>query len=261
MDFDRNIMVVESDSGNVGVAEITGEPWAFWPTLGFSMVMWITSLFFIVPLTVIGIIVLKVKHPDIPMENFADILISNGLFLSVTTFFVAVVTIGLSILFAKIRKNISIKQYLAFNRVPVKEMAKWLGVLVLFVVCADSLTFFLGKDVASEWAFKVYDTAIITPLLWMSLIVVAPISEEIVIRGFMFEGFKSSRIGAVGAIILTSFVWACLHTQYDLYGICLIFSGGLLLGYARLKSGSIYVPLAMHALMNLIATVELVIQR
>ena len=78
--------------------------------------------------------------------------------------------------------------------------------------------------------------------------------------GFMFSGLKSSRIGPIGAIILTSLIWAGLHTQYDLYGMCQIFAGGLLLGYARLKSGSIFVPLAMHALMNLIATIEVVVQ-
>jgi len=36
-----------------------------------------------------------------------------------------------------------------------------------------------------------------------------------------------------------------------------IFAMGILLGLARLKSGSIYPPLVMHALSNLAAMVEL----
>jgi membrane protease YdiL (CAAX protease family) len=51
-------------------------------------------------------------------------------------------------------------------------------------------------------------------------------------------------------------VWSALHTQYDLYGIALIFLGGLLLGYARLRGGSAYVPIAMHVVQNLVATLE-----
>ena len=51
-------------------------------------------------------------------------------------------------------------------------------------------------------------------------------------------------------------VWAALHVQYDLFDISAIFVGGLLMGYARLRTDSIYPPLMMHALMNLIATIE-----
>jgi membrane protease YdiL (CAAX protease family) len=37
-----------------------------------------------------------------------------------------------------------------------------------------------------------------------------------------------------------------------------ILLGGLLLGYARWRSGSLYVPLAMHMTQNLLATLEVV---
>ena len=47
-----------------------------------------------------------------------------------------------------------------------------------------------------------------------------------------------------------------IHQQYDLYGVANVFAAGLLLGYARLRTNSIYSGLLMHALMNLIATIE-----
>ena len=50
-----------------------------------------------------------------------------------------------------------------------------------------------------------------------------------------------------------------LALQYDLYGVATIFVSGLLLGYARLKTGSLYPTLFLHGLMNLIATVEVVV--
>jgi membrane protease YdiL (CAAX protease family) len=57
-------------------------------------------------------------------------------------------------------------------------------------------------------------------------------------------------------LILCSLVWAVVHLQYDVYGIVTIFAGGILLGLAREKTGSITVPMAMHAVWSLVATLE-----
>jgi membrane protease YdiL (CAAX protease family) len=51
-------------------------------------------------------------------------------------------------------------------------------------------------------------------------------------------------------------IWAAVHHQYDLYGIATIFVIGLLLGTARMKTDSVYPGIVMHALMNLIATIQ-----
>jgi membrane protease YdiL (CAAX protease family) len=63
----------------------------------------------------------------------------------------------------------------------------------------------------------------------------------------------------VGAIIISALAWSVIHLQYDAYGLAGIFAGGLLLGFARFKSKSIYPPIVMHALSNIIATVEVII--
>jgi membrane protease YdiL (CAAX protease family) len=97
------------------------------------------------------------------------------------------------------------------------------------------------------------------PLLWFALMVMAPLSEEILFRGFVFKGLQNSRVGAIGAILIANIVWSAMHAQYDAYGIAQVFIAGLLLGAARLKTNSIYVPIAMHSFMNLIATVEIVL--
>ena len=50
-----------------------------------------------------------------------------------------------------------------------------------------------------------------------------------------------------------------MHLQYDAYGMATVFIGGLLVGSARLKSGSMLLCVVMHAMMNLVATLEMVI--
>jgi membrane protease YdiL (CAAX protease family) len=84
----------------------------------------------------------------------------------------------------------------------------------------------------------------------------APLAEETLFRGFMFEGLQRSRAGAWGAIIITSAVWTAIHMQYEIGGLAQIFVAGIVLGVARWRTRSLWAPICLHAFMNLVATVE-----
>ena len=75
-------------------------------------------------------------------------------------------------------------------------------------------------------------------------------------RGFLFQGLMCSRLGPTGAVLLTSLLWAVIHLQYGPVEITFIFLLGVVLGCIRLKTGSIWTPFLVHAVSNLIATVE-----
>jgi membrane protease YdiL (CAAX protease family) len=60
----------------------------------------------------------------------------------------------------------------------------------------------------------------------------------------------------VGAVIITSLIWSALHAQLDAFALAGTFVGGLLLGWAMLKTRSVYIPIIMHTTWNLIATIE-----
>jgi membrane protease YdiL (CAAX protease family) len=47
-----------------------------------------------------------------------------------------------------------------------------------------------------------------------------------------------------------------IHIQYDVYGIVEIFVLGLVLGAARVKTGSIILTMFLHFVCNLVATAE-----
>ncbi len=234
-------------------------PWGFWPTIGFSCVIVIVFLFVSVIFSVGIIVATKILNPQFDIMKFAQSLDSNGLFLALTTSVAAPLVIGLSVLFAKIRKNITIKEYLSLNRTGWRQFAKWSLILLLFTVCSDAITSALGKPIVSDFMVDAYKTAYFTPLLWLAFIIAAPLYEEILFRGFMFKGIENSRAGPIGAVIITSLAWSALHVQYDFLIIVSIFAGGLLLGLARLKTNSIYIPIAMHALQNLLATIVVII--
>ena len=90
-------------------------------------------------------------------------------------------------------------------------------------------------------------------LYWLTAVVTAPIAEEIVFRGFLFRGWSESRIGAVGALMLTSLIFASAHRQYNLFGMIEVFGLGLVLGLVRWRSGSTALAILMHAAWNLAA--------
>jgi membrane protease YdiL (CAAX protease family) len=234
-------------------------PWGLWPTLGLSLV--IAAAYTLVQVLLVTVVVIhKLRETrNFDVEEFGRNLANNGLFWSAAVCAGAPAIIVLSLLFARAARGITVREYLALHWRGWKVIGAWCLVLLLFAVIADSTAWLARGRLVQPMMEEVYRTAYFVPLLWFAFVVVAPVAEETFFRGFFFKGLAHSRLGPVGAIVLTSAVWAFMHTQYDLYDTAVILLGGLLLGYARWRSGSLYVPLAMHVLQNLLATVEIVV--
>jgi membrane protease YdiL (CAAX protease family) len=87
-------------------------------------------------------------------------------------------------------------------------------------------------------------------------VIAAPVTEELLFRGLLFGGLAPSALGAFGAAIVTSLVWAAIHIQYDLFDMGTIFLAGLLLAAARHSTQSVILCIILHSAMNFVATVE-----
>ena len=74
-----------------------------------------------------------------------------------------------------------------------------------------------------EATYRAAKAAGALPLLWFSVVVVAPVTEELFFRGFLHCGWAPSWLGVSGTIVLTSALWAVLHHQYNAFGILIIF--------------------------------------
>jgi len=231
-------------------------PWGFWATIGFALVIGSVYVFIQTIVVVAFIVAAKLRDANFDFDRVIKSIGSNGFCLAVATCVSYPFVIALTVLFAKIRKTITVKQYLCLHRVTWKELGKWSLVVLLFVICHDTLIFLLHKPIVPDVMTDAYKTAYFTPLLLLALMVMAPVSEELFFRGFLFKGIESSKLGPPGAIIITALAWSVMHLQYNIYGIAGLFVGGLLLGFARVRSNSIYPPIVMHALQNLIATIE-----
>jgi membrane protease YdiL (CAAX protease family) len=95
-------------------------------------------------------------------------------------------------------------------------------------------------------------------LLWINVVIAAPVAEEILFRGFLQRGWVRSQYGAIPGIVIISAVWAALHFFYG-WILCVdIFVMGLLFGWVRWWSGSTIPTILMHAFYNLYLVVQVV---
>jgi len=121
--------------------------------------------------------------------------------------------------------------------------------LVLSQLCDGSLNFQTqGNEIR---------TAMNSPLAAMFLfntIILAPVTEEVLFRGFLLPSWSRSRLGPIGAIAVTSAVFAAVHIQYDLCGMIAVGLAGCVYGWLRLRSGSLLPPILAHCVGNAIAT-------
>ncbi len=95
---------------------------------------------------------------------------------------------------------------------------------------------------------------------WLMLIVIgvgAPLSEELLFRGFLFPGLAKSKLGLVGAGILTSFLWTLLHFGYSIFGLIEVMGIGLYFAWLLVRTGSLWVTVFCHAVYNSVMAVGL----
>jgi uncharacterized protein len=111
-----------------------------------------------------------------------------------------------------------------------------------------------GREVTPGFMMGVFKSARDDHALWLLVIafaVAAPVTEELLTRGFLYRGWSESVLGPYGAILLSSIAWTSVHLQYDWFFLGEVFSIGLLFGYLRYRSNSICVPTFVHSLNNL----------
>jgi membrane protease YdiL (CAAX protease family) len=141
--------------------------------------------------------------------------------------------------------------YLALNWPSRDDIVVVLGVMIIFLTVEAFVTIKLG--ITRPQTNSNLAVAGTTGLIIFAVIIciAAPVLEEFVFRGFMFQGWSRSFLRPIGAIVLTSVLWALLHSQYGWYERSWIFVEGLVLGYFRHRSNSTWLTVVAHSAMNM----------
>jgi CAAX protease family protein len=236
----------------LGEDVVTGEdpkPWGRWATLGLSLI----ALFGgqgVALATLVGWYGLSLTH-------WSDLLV-DGLLVTLSVYIATAVQTALLVLMAR-PTGAGAASYLGLTLPRKRDVI--IGVVIVTIVGAvlDGASRLLGFNPVTQFQADIYRSARIEgwlPWLWLAIVVVGPIGEETLFRGFLFRGWHRSSRDAWVAIIVTSLLWALSHAQYNLYLIGQVFLLGLLLGWFRLKSGSTTLTMLLHGLLNLEAMLE-----
>lgn len=97
---------------------------------------------------------------------------------------------------------------------------------------------------------------LIGPYWWgviLMAVVLAPLWEELVYRGFLLSALASTRLGFWGGALVSNVMWTALHLEYSWQGLASVFTAGLVLSWLLLRTGSIWAPIAGHTIANTFA--------
>jgi uncharacterized protein len=184
--------------------------------------------------------------------------ISSGTRVAVVSLFSTPILI-ITLMLASRRSGSNVLAYLGLNIPRRRHIAITVAGLALWIVFGDVLQLALGWDLVPPWMLETYrsaqaDGALIW--LWLTIVVAAPIGEELLFRGFVFRAFVDAQPDGVYNIVLISLIWSLGHFQYDWLGMAVIFVVGLLLGLVRWSTGSTTLTILLHMLNNLEGWIE-----
>jgi uncharacterized protein len=234
------------------------QPWGLlativWGVAGFCV--WFAAQFAVI----LGYVM---THPETSDATVMRAMATNGFLLALVTIVAGPAWIAVTAIAARWR-GWRVTDYLALVAPRRSDFAFGFACMAPLLIAFDVLTYATGGDVVPTFMFESYKTAQASGslvLFCIAVVVIGPVTEEIVFRGFLFRGLNASFLGVAGTLLVTSVAWALMHVQYDALIIAQIFLIGLLLGWLRWASGSTLLTISLHVMANLVATIEAAIK-
>jgi len=88
------------------------------------------------------------------------------------------------------------------------------------------------------------------PIVFLSGVIIAPIAEEVVFRGYLYKAFRD-RFKPSYAIVLSAALFSVIHLE--LLAAAPLFVIGVVLAYVYEKTGNLMAPITLHVLNNAVA--------
>jgi membrane protease YdiL (CAAX protease family) len=158
-----------------------------------------------------------------------------------------------------------LRTLLAMREMPgASELLRALGAMVLLIAPYNLAVHLISPDsvVQDLQPFAGFMRSDLALLAAIVIGIGAPVSEEMLFRGFLQSALAQTRIGYFGASLVTTMGWTALHAGYTAAGLVEVFLIGLLLSWLLWRTGNLWVTIACHAAYNLtllaiLAVVEL----
>ncbi len=185
------------------------------------------------------------------------VLSQHGGAIIVFIFVSAPVQVAILALAAAYKGNIA--EYLGYKLPRRGEVVLCLAILAAMIAVGGAMSWLAGRSVVHRLQADIYQAAVSVghlPLLLAAVVVLIPIGEETLFRGFLMRGWLRTPRSAWPVIFVTAAMFAIIHVQYDWFLIAQVFAFGVLFGWARWATGSTLLTMMLHALVNLEGMLE-----
>jgi membrane protease YdiL (CAAX protease family) len=185
---------------------------------------------------------------DPSLQQHMSGLMENGDVIANVTMWSGIVCSAAILLFVFLWKRGAMIDVLGLRIAPARVFMRWLGIFVLVIVGIELLGLVL-PDLQSDFMRDIMESVTDRATLIIGIGIMAPIFEELLLRGVLLYSVERVSNEHI-AVALSAFVFTILHLQYEVWIMLLILPLGVVLGYARVRSGSILVPIVLHILNN-----------
>lgn len=184
-----------------------------------------------------------------------DYLISSGQVTGFSWYFVLLSTLSfVLILWLSKRKGLT---FFSFKPIPLKDLAftvlMFIGMLAT-TICLNliAINFIPGfENTANEMALDNILANTAYPLFFFYAVILAPISEEVIVRGFFLKYFfpHNRKLGW----LLSALLFGMLHGPTDIISFLIYASMGAFLGGIYYQTGRIELAILAHFANNLLS--------
>lgn len=231
---------------------------------GMAVFIAVFTLFFIVQSGVFVLHVVQVD-PDLSALSLREALSDPGLLsalqdhqtngdaIAAASLWSGLAGFLATLLFVQLWKRDGWKAFLGFRMFRPRALFIWSGVFIALVAVIEVLANFI-PSFRSDYMNEVIGSAHSLPMLLFGVGVMPALFEETLLRG-LFLGTMRHITDEHISVAVTAGVFTLMHMQYSAAILLLVLPMGVVLGYARTRSGSIWVPIILHMLNNVLSVV------
>ncbi len=230
-------------------------PWGAWASVGWSVAIYVFASFVAGSIASVATLIGYFDGADM-LEPAArsESPSRYGAVLSIISVLTAAVAAPLIYLTARVRSaKGETARYLGLVSTPLRPAIAYIAATQLAIIAWGGLLSLFGDPQAETFIEMVMRTTPSSLLLVLGIVIAPAVFEELLFRGLLLRGLMASRLGATGGVIASSILFTVVHVQYDFLNLTIVFALALSLAVVRIKTNSLWPPIALHALNNGIA--------
>lgn len=231
-------------------------------TITFGYAIWVVISFILAQLLVY---VLLMAYQAIAGSLDLTLAFSEATLGAVTAALTYLLTIAIAVGFPRIKNHITTITELGLDRLP-----EWRDIIlaplaaIVYIVTTALLAYFavniegFDPNQSQDIAFSSFSNDIEYVLAFLTLVVMAPIAEEVLFRGYLFSKIRR-HASVIATILVTSVVFALLHLpgldesgniQWQWNAAVDVFALALVLAGLREYTGGIWASILLHMMKN-----------